>query len=124
MRTPEWLVPMPTLQQVRLHGQRLATAAAPASTDYSGIPTSVTFAVGEGEAARGTTLVMGAFGGRGLLLAAADTRGFQLATRTDAMLTRTSSEAVAACKRRKRMRTARGWSWKAPGKSRGRKAGA
>ena len=38
---------------------------------------------------------MGAFGGRGLLLAAADTRGFQLATRTDAMLTRTSSEAVA-----------------------------
>ena len=43
----------------------------------------------------GTTLVMGAFGGRGLLLAAADTGGFQLATRTDAMLTRTTSDAVA-----------------------------
>ena len=42
----------------------------------------------------GTTLVMGAFGSRGLLLAAADTGGFQLATRTDAMLTRTSSETV------------------------------
>ena len=49
MRTPEWLVPMPTLQQVRLHGQRLATAATPASTDYSGIPTRVTFAVREGK---------------------------------------------------------------------------
>ena len=36
----------------------------------------------------GTTLVLGAFGGRGILLAAADTGGFQLATRTDAMLTR------------------------------------
>ena len=43
----------------------------------------------------GTTLVMGAFGGRGLLLAAADTGGFQLATRTDAMLTRMTSDAVA-----------------------------
>ena len=43
----------------------------------------------------GTTLVMGALGGRGLLLAAADTGGFQLATRTDAMLTRTTSDAVA-----------------------------
>ena len=42
-----------------------------------------------------TTLVLGAFGGRGLLLTAADTGGVQLATRTDAMLTRTSSEAVA-----------------------------
>ncbi len=42
-----------------------------------------------------TTLVMGAFGGRGILLAPADTGGFQLATRTDAMLTRTSSDAVA-----------------------------
>ena len=41
-----------------------------------------------------TNLVMGAFGGRGILLAAADTGGFQLATRTDAMLTRTSSDAV------------------------------
>ena len=43
----------------------------------------------------GTTLMMGAFGGRGLLLAAADTGGFQLATRTDAMLTRMTSDAVA-----------------------------
>ena len=43
----------------------------------------------------GTTLVMGAFGGRGLLLAAADTGGFQLATRTDALLTRMTSDAVA-----------------------------
>ena len=42
-----------------------------------------------------TTLVMGAFGGRGILLAPAETGGFQLATRTDAMLTRTSSDAVA-----------------------------
>ena len=41
-----------------------------------------------------TTLVMGAVGGRGLLLAAAETGGFQLATRTDAMFTRTTSEAV------------------------------
>ena len=41
-----------------------------------------------------TNLVMGAFGGRGILLAAPDTGGFELATRTDAMLTRTSSDAV------------------------------
>ena len=41
-----------------------------------------------------TTLVMGAFGGRGILLAAPESGGFQLATRTDAMLTRTTSEAV------------------------------
>ena len=41
-----------------------------------------------------TTLIMGAFGGRGILLAPADTGGFQLATRTDAMLTRTTSDAV------------------------------
>ena len=41
-----------------------------------------------------TTLVMGAFGGRGLVLAPEDAGGFQLATRTDAMLTRTSSDAV------------------------------
>ena len=41
-----------------------------------------------------TNLVMGAFGGRGILLAAADTGGFEVATRTDAMLTRTSSDAV------------------------------
>ena len=42
-----------------------------------------------------TDLLMGAFGGRGILLAAAESGGFQLATRTDAMLTRTSSDAVA-----------------------------
>ena len=42
-----------------------------------------------------TNLVMGAFGGRGILLSAAETGGFQVATRTDAMLTRTSSDAVA-----------------------------
>ena len=41
------------------------------------------------------TLLMGSFGGRGLLLAAPDHGGFQLATRTDAMLTRTTSGAVA-----------------------------
>ena len=41
-----------------------------------------------------TNLVMGAFGGRGILLAAPDSGGFQLATRTDAMLTRTTSDAV------------------------------
>ena len=39
-------------------------------------------------------LLMGAVGGRGILLPAADTGGFQLATRTDAMLTRTTSDAV------------------------------
>ena len=42
-----------------------------------------------------TTLVMGAFGGRGILLPAGETGGFELATRTDAMLTRMTSEAVA-----------------------------
>ena len=42
-----------------------------------------------------TTLLMGAFGGRGVLLAPAESEGFQLATRTDAMFTRTSSDAVA-----------------------------
>ena len=41
-----------------------------------------------------TDLLMGAFGGRGILLAAPESGGFQLATRTDAMLTRTSSDAV------------------------------
>ena len=41
-----------------------------------------------------TNLVMGAFGGRGILLAAPESGGFQLATRTDAMLTRTTSDAV------------------------------
>ena len=42
-----------------------------------------------------TALVMGAFGSRGILLPASETGGFELATRTDAMLTRTTSEAVA-----------------------------
>ena len=46
-----------------------------------------------------TTLLMGAFGGRGLLLGAADSGGFQLATRTDAMLTRTTSNAVTTDRR-------------------------
>ena len=42
-----------------------------------------------------TDFVMSAFGGRGILLAAQDAGDFQLATRTDAMLTRTSTDAVA-----------------------------
>ena len=42
-----------------------------------------------------TALLMGAFGGRGILLAAAESGGFELATRTDAMLTRTTADAVA-----------------------------
>ena len=42
-----------------------------------------------------TTLLMGSFGGRGILLSAPDNAGFQLATRMDAMLTRTTSGAVA-----------------------------
>ncbi len=42
-----------------------------------------------------TSLMLGAFGGRGLLLAPEATGGFQLATRTDAMFTRTSSDAAA-----------------------------
>ena len=50
---------------------------------------------GETTLATDTTLLMGAFGGRGILLAAADSGGFELATRTDAMLTRTTSDAVA-----------------------------
>ena len=41
-----------------------------------------------------TQFVMGAFGGRGLLLAPADHGGFQLATRTDVQMTRTTSDAV------------------------------
>ena len=41
-----------------------------------------------------TALLMGAFGGRGILLPAEKTGGFQLATRTDAMLTRMTSEDV------------------------------
>ena len=43
----------------------------------------------------GTTLVMGAFGGRGILLPATELGGFELATRTDAMLTRMTSDADA-----------------------------
>ena len=39
-------------------------------------------------------LLMGAFGGRGIVLPAAATGGIQLATRTDALLTRTTSDAV------------------------------
>ena len=42
-----------------------------------------------------TTLLMGTFGGRGILLAAGEGGGYQLATRADAMLTRMTSEAVA-----------------------------
>ena len=42
-----------------------------------------------------TNLVMGAFGGRGIVLAPEDTGGVQVATRTDAMLTRTSTDAAA-----------------------------
>ena len=42
-----------------------------------------------------TTLLMGSVGGRGILLSALDNAGYQLATRTDAMLTRTTSGAVA-----------------------------
>ena len=38
---------------------------------------------------------MGTFGSRGILLPASETGGFEVATRTDAMLTRTTSEAVA-----------------------------
>ena len=41
-----------------------------------------------------TTFIMGAFGSRGILLSATENAGFQLATRTDAMLTRTTSDAV------------------------------
>ena len=41
-----------------------------------------------------TNLLMGAFGGRGILLSAEESGGFQLATRTDAMLTRMTSEQV------------------------------
>ena len=43
----------------------------------------------------GTTLVMGTFGGRGILLPATELGGFELATRTDAMLTRMTSDADA-----------------------------
>ena len=38
---------------------------------------------------------MGAFGGRGILLPATELGGFELATRTDAMLTRMTSDADA-----------------------------
>ena len=53
------------------------------------------WAVPEGTLEADTDFVMGAFGGRGILLAAGESGGFQLATRTDAMLTRTSTDAVA-----------------------------
>ena len=53
------------------------------------------WAVPEGTLKTDTDFVMGAFGGRGILLAPRESGGFQLATRTDAMLTRTTSEAVA-----------------------------
>ena len=39
-------------------------------------------------------LLMGSFGSRGVLLTAEENSGFELATRTDAMLTRTTSDAV------------------------------
>lgn len=39
-------------------------------------------------------LLMGAFGGRGIVLPASDAAGIQLATRTDAILTRTTSDAL------------------------------
>ena len=42
-----------------------------------------------------TTFLMGAVGGRGVLLAAAETGGFELATRSDAMLTQTSLDDTA-----------------------------
>ena len=42
-----------------------------------------------------TTLLMGSFGSRGILLSAPDNAGYQLAARADAMLTRTTSGAVA-----------------------------
>ena len=74
----------------------------------------------------GTTLVMGAFGGRGIILPATELGGFELATRTDAMLTRMTSDADAVLDATEadahRLRTGCGWSWKAPVKSRGRKA--
>ncbi len=53
------------------------------------------WAVPEGTLEADTDFVMGAFGGRGILLAARDAGDLQLATRTDAMLTRTSTDAVA-----------------------------
>ena len=42
-----------------------------------------------------TNLMMGSFGGRGIVRPALENGGFELATRTDAMFTRLSSEAVA-----------------------------
>ena len=53
------------------------------------------WAVPEGTLETDTDFVMGAFGGRGILLAPGESGGFQLATRADAMFTRTTSEAVA-----------------------------
>ena len=53
------------------------------------------WAVPEGTLETDTDFVMGAFGSRGILLAPRESGGFQLATRTDAMLTRTSTDAIA-----------------------------
>ena len=50
---------------------------------------------GESALTTDTALLMGAFGGRGILLAATESGGFEVATRTDAMLTRTTADAVA-----------------------------
>ena len=56
----------------------------------------LTLAPGVGSAlTTDTALLMGAFGGRGILLAAAESGGFEVATRTDAMLTRTTADTVA-----------------------------
>ena len=56
----------------------------------------LTLAPGGGSAlTTDTALLMGAFGGRGILLAATESGGFELATRTDAMLTRTTADTVA-----------------------------
>ena len=77
------------------------------------------WAVPEGTLKTDTDFVMGAFGGRGILLAPGESGGFQLATRTDAMFTRTTSEAVAglesadaaAHRRRVILEGSRGGTW-------------
>ncbi|MDE3001013.1 MAG: BspA family leucine-rich repeat surface protein [Gemmatimonadota bacterium] len=53
------------------------------------------WAVPEGTLEADTDFVMGAFGGRGILLTARNTGDLQLAARSDALLTRTSTDAVA-----------------------------
>ena len=74
-----------------------------------------------------TNFIMGAFGSRGMLLAASESGGFELATRTDAMLTRTTSDAVTTgagnLESAEARRTGCGWSWKAAGALPGPKAG-